>query len=143
MIRYSDLPNDLSNISDYDEFLKELSIAFDEINRILKKGKYVAIFVADYRIARSRIILPLHADVIYLMEEKGFELFDIYIWRYYRSGEFRPFGAKPYQAMNVHSYILIFYKPENKKINLIKNRPIRYRSKLIEKLQKINRKNYE
>ncbi len=136
MIRYSDLPNDLSTIEDYDQFLGELGNAFDEVRRVLKRERYVAIFVADYRIARSRLILPIHADVIALMQERGFELFDLYVWRYYRSGGFRPFGAKPYQAMNVHSYVLVFFKPLSARRTLIKNRPIRYRQRLIEKLQK-------
>ena len=135
MIRYSDLPADLSTIEDYDAFLDELGIAFDEMARVLKPNRYCAIFVADYRIARSRMILPLHADVIWQMQERGFDLFDLYVWRYYRSGAFRPFGARPFQAMNVHSYILVFYKPVESKV-LVKNRPIRYRRRLIEKLQK-------
>ena len=137
MIRYSDLPADLSTIEDYDAFLDALAIAFDEMARVLKPNRYCAIFVADYRIARSRVILPLHADVIGLMQARGFDLFDLYVWRYYRSGGFRPFGAKPYQAMNVHSYILVFHKPVAPKA-LVKNRPVRYRHRLIEKLQKAN-----
>jgi len=141
MIRYSDLPADLSTIEDYDAFLDALGIAFDEMARVLKPNRYCAIFVADYRIARSRVILPLHADVIALMQQRGFDLFDLYVWRYYRSGGFRPFGAKPYQAMNVHSYILVFHKPVAPK-TLVKNRPVRYRSRLIEKLHRTNRKVY-
>jgi hypothetical protein len=94
--------------------------------------------VADYRVARSRVILPIHADVIGLMQERGFDLFDLYVWRYYRSGAFRPFGAKPYQAMNVHSYVLVFHKPRVPRSCLVKNRPIRYRQRLIEKLKQIN-----
>ncbi|MDM7461431.1 MAG: DNA methyltransferase [bacterium] len=133
MIRYSDLEADLSTIDDYDAFLSELERAFDEMKRVLKPNRYGAIFVADYRIARSRLILPLHADVI--KQVHGFELFDLYVWRYYRSGGFRPFGAKPYQAMNVHSYILVFHKPAEPK-TLVKNRPIRYRRRLVEKLMK-------
>ncbi|MCS7209430.1 MAG: DNA methyltransferase [Fimbriimonadales bacterium] len=138
MIRYSELPSDLSTIDDYDTFLEELGHAFDEMKRVLKPNRYCAIFVADYRIARSRVILPLHADVINLMQERGFDLFDLYVWRYYRSGSFRPFGARPYQAMNVHSYILVFHKPNEPK-SLVKNRPIRYRRRLVEKLQRANR----
>lgn len=137
MIRYSNLEADLSTISDYETFLTELGYACSEMARVLKPNRYCAIFVADYRIARSRVILPLHADVIFLMQEHHFELFDLYVWRYYRSGGFRPFGAKPYQAMNVHSYILIFHKPAELK-QLVKNRPIRYRKRLIEKLQRAN-----
>jgi hypothetical protein len=137
MIRYSDLPADLSTIEDYDQFLCELGYALDEIRRVLKPERYVAIFVADYRVARSRVILPIHADVIGLMQERGFDLFDLYVWRYYRSGAFRPFGAKPYQAMNVHSYVLVFHKPRVPRSCLVKNRPIRYRQRLIEKLKQI------
>lgn len=113
------------------EFVERLS-APGEL--VLKPNRYCAVFVADYRIARSRLILPLHADVIGLMQARGFDLFDLYVWRYYRSGGFRPFGAKPYQAMNVHSYILVFHKPVAPK-TLVKNRPVRYRPRLIEKLQ--------
>lgn len=137
MIQYSQLPADLSTISDYEAFLNELGRAFDEMRRVLKPNRYCAVFVADYRIARSRVILPLHADVILLMQEHGFELFDLYVWRYYLSGSFRPFGARPYQAMNVHSYILVFHKPAEAKA-LVKNRPVRYRARLVEKLRKMN-----
>ena len=135
MIRYSDLPADLSTIENYDAFLDALGLAFDEMARVLKPNRYCAIFVADYRIARSRVILPLHADVIGMMQMRGFDLFDLYVWRYYRSGAFRPFGARPFQAMNVHSYILVFHKPDSFRV-IVKNRPIRYRPRLVEKLRK-------
>ncbi len=134
MIKYSDKKDDLSNIEDYDEFLKEITKSFSEMWRVLKKDKYCVIFVADYRIGASRKIYPVHSDVINIMRDLGFTLFDLYIWRYYRSGGFRPFGARPFQAMNVHSYILIFNKPgDNGTINK-KNREVRFRKKLIEKM---------
>jgi len=139
MIKYSELPQDLSTIQDYPKFLGELEIAFDKAGKALKKGKYFVIFVADYRIGASRLILPVHSDVIQIMQGLGFDLFDVYIWRYYRSGGFRPFGKKPYQAMNLHIYILCFYKPTGKEIYK-PNRPIRYRKRLIEKLNKNNSK---
>ena len=72
------------------------------------------------------------------MQGRGFDLFDLYVWRYYRSGGFRPLGAKPYQAKNVHSYIFVFHKPIAPK-TLVKNRPVRYRPRLVEKLQKATR----
>lgn len=81
------------------------------MKRVLKTDKYCIVFVADYRIGKKRIILPLHADIINIMCDINLNLFDIYIWRYYRSGVFRSFGKKPYQAMNIHSYILVFHKP--------------------------------
>jgi DNA modification methylase len=136
MIKYSDLQSDLSNIEDYQKFLIEIAKAFEEIHRVLKKGKYCVIFVADYRVGAARMIYPLHADVINIMRELGFVLFDTYIWRYYRSGSFRPFGKRPFQAMNLHIYILVFYKPKEGENFDKKNRPIRYRKRLIEKLSK-------
>jgi DNA modification methylase len=134
MIKYSDLPEDLSTIVNYNEFLREISKAFAEMWQVLKKDKYCVIFVGDYRIAASRKILPLHADVIDKMTSLGFSLFDLYIWRYYRSGAFRPFGKKPFQAMNVHSYILVFHKPGSIKADK-PNADVKYRKRLIEKLK--------
>lgn len=133
MIKYSNLKDDLSTMENYDEFLYEISKAFKEMWRVLRSDKYCVIFVADYRIGASRKILPVHSDVINIMRDIGFTLFDIYIWRYYRSGGFRPFGKKPFQAMNVHSYILVFYKPKWNELDKA-NRAPRYRKHLIEKI---------
>lgn len=134
MIKYSELPNDLSTIEDYDSFLNEISKSFKEMWRVLKKDSYCVIFVADYRVGASRKILPVHADVINVMRNLGFTLFDLFIWRYYRSGGFRPFGKKPFQAMNIHSYILAFHKPDGTELNK-QNRDVRYRAKLINKIE--------
>lgn len=134
MIKYSDLPKDMSTIEDYDKFLDEISKAFNEMWRVLKKDKYCAVFVADYRVGASRKILPVHSDVINIMRNVGFTLFDLYIWRYYRSGGFRPFGKKPFQAMNIHSYILIFHKPDGAELNKA-NRGPRYRKRLVQKIE--------
>lgn len=135
MIKYSNHPADLSRIEDYPAFLREIRKAFLEIWRVLRRDKYCVIFCADYRVGASRKILPVHADVINIMREIGFTLFDTYIWRYYRSGGFRPFGKPPYQAMNLHIYILVFHKPDGGELNK-PNRPVRYRPRLKEKLTK-------
>lgn len=133
MIKYSDLKNDLSNIEDYDKFIEELSLSFKKMVNFLKKDGYCVVFVADYRVGASRKILPLHADVINIMRELEMTLFDTYIWRYYRSGGFRPFGKRPFQAMNVHTYILVFHKPDGEELDK-PNRTVRYRKRLIEKM---------
>jgi len=133
MIKYSDLRNDLSTIEDYDKFLEELAKSFEKMIASLKKDGYCTIFVADYRIGASRKILPLHTDVTNIMRDLGMTLFDTFIWRYYRSGGFRPFGKRPFQAMNVHTYILVFHKPDGEELNK-SNREVRYRKRLIEKL---------
>ena len=141
MIKYSDLKEDLSTIEDYDKFLEEISKSFSEMWKVLKKDKYCIIFVADYRVGASRKILPVHADVINITRKLGFTLFDLYIWRYYRSGGFRPFGKKPFQAMNVHSYILVFHKPNGVELNKANSSP-KYRKRLSEKLSANGSKGY-
>jgi len=138
MIKYSNLAEDMSTIEDYNLFLDEIQKSFNEIWRVLKKDKYCTIFVADYRVGAARKIYPLHADVINIMREIGFTLFDLYVWRYYRSGLFRPFGKRPFQAMNVHSYILVFHKPSENGESTNKNRDVRFRKRLIEKIGKNN-----
>ena len=115
--------------------LDEITKSFKNMVDILKKDGYCVIFVADYRVAASRKILPVHVDVINIMREFGLTLFDTYIWRYYRSGGFRPFGKRPFQAMNIHTYILVFHKPNGEVLNK-SNREVRYRKKLIEKIEK-------
>lgn len=140
MIKYSSQPNDLSLIEDYGSFLREIKKAFIKIQVALKKRKYCVVFCADYRVGASRKILPVHSDVINIMQDLGLILFDIYIWRYYRSGAFRPFGAPPYQAMNMHIYILVFYKPIGTEVEK-PNRPVRYRARLKEKIEKSKSQN--
>ena len=82
MIRYSDQQDDLSALENYDDFLTEINKAFEEMWRVLKKGKYLVIFVADNRIGASRRIVPIHADVINYFRNKKMHLFDLLIWRY-------------------------------------------------------------
>ncbi|MBA7516566.1 hypothetical protein ES705_08614 [subsurface metagenome] len=135
MIQYSSCPGDLSLIVDYSAFLEELEKALKNAEASLKKEGYFVIFCADYRIGASRKILPVHVDVINIMRGFGLTLFDTYIWRYYRSGSFRPFGKHPYQAMNVHIYILVFYKSEGEQLNKA-NRSVRYRPRLKQKIEK-------
>jgi len=133
MIKYSELKDDLSTIEDYDTFMNELLKSFEKMINVLKKDGYCVVFVADYRIGASRKILPIHVDVVNIMRDLGMTLFDTYIWRYYRSGGFRPFGKRPFQAMNVHTYILVFHKPNGEESNK-KNSEVKYRKRLIEKI---------
>ena len=137
MIKYSNLQDDISNIENYSEFVYELENAFKNALTGLKTNGYCVVISADYRIGAAREIFPVHSDLINIMKKMGLTLFDIYIWRYYRSGSFRPFGKRPFQAMNIHSYITVFYKSDGNEINKM-NQPIKYRKKLIEKIQKNN-----
>lgn len=64
--------NDLSNVQDYNDFLKALEIHFKEYYRVLKPKKYVAIIVSDFR--HKQRYYMFHADVGSLLENAGFTL---------------------------------------------------------------------
>ena len=107
---YSELKNDLGNISDYDEFIDALKEVFQEVYKVLKPEKWCVIIVMDLR--KKNKFYPLHIDTAKMMMEIGFEFEDIIIWdRKQEYSNLRPLGF-PYvfRVNKVHEYILIFKK---------------------------------
>jgi hypothetical protein len=64
--------NDLSNIQNYNDFVKALELHFKEYYRILKPKKYVAIIVSDFR--HKQKYYMFHSDVANSLENVGFTL---------------------------------------------------------------------
>ena len=108
--KYSDLDNDLGNISDYEEFVTTLSKFFNECSRILKPKKYMCIVVSDFR--HKEKYYMFHSDLAQKLEDGYFALKGITIL-YQRFKKVFPYGY-PYSFVpNIHhQYILIF---QNKK----------------------------
>lgn len=109
---YSDSLDDLGNISDYETFLKRLSLVFSKVHTALKKGGYCVIIVMDIR--KGGNFFPFHSDISNFMEKIGFKFKDIIIWdRQKEYNSMRPLGY-PYSFVvnKVHEYILIFQKKE-------------------------------
>ena len=105
---YSDLPRDLGNVLNYEEFMGELSKVFGEIYKTLKHGKRCIVIVMDLRV-KSKFI-PFHMDIIKMMEPLRYILEDIVIWdRKAEYNNLRPLGY-PYAFIvnKIHEYILIF-----------------------------------
>jgi DNA modification methylase len=69
---YGSDENDLSNIQNYEDFLKALEMHFKEYYRILKHKKYAAIIVSDFR--HKQKYYMFHSDVGNLLENAGFTL---------------------------------------------------------------------
>lgn len=63
---------DLAKIECYDEFLRELTAIFGECARTLKRGRYMAIIVSDFR-DKSKYIM-FHADLARTLEGYGLEM---------------------------------------------------------------------
>ncbi|MEO2063248.1 MAG: DNA methyltransferase [Christiangramia sp.] len=105
--KYSEAEADLGNIDDYEEFLDILSTFFSDCSRILKKGKYMAVIVSDFRKLDRYFIF--HSDLAKEIERKShFKLKGIKIL-YQRHKSIFPYGY-PYSFVpNVHHQnVLIF-----------------------------------
>lgn len=106
-VKYSDKEEDLGNIEDYDVFLDLLSSFFDRSSRVLKKGKYMAIIVSDFR--KKEKFHVFHADLANSIEKKGnFRLKGIKIL-YQRHKSIYPYGYPFSFVPNIHHQnVLIF-----------------------------------
>jgi len=107
---YSTLQRDLGNISDYNQFMRELRTIFEKVHMVLKHGKKCIVIVMDIR--QGSRFFPFHMSVCNMMEEIGFTLEDIIIWdRRKEYSNLRPLGFPYVFIVNkVHEYILIFRK---------------------------------
>lgn len=109
--KYSSNKADLGNIASYRDYLHALRKVFGEAYKLLDSDKYCVINVMDIR--KGHKVYPTHADIIYFMEELGYQYQDLIIWN--RDQEYnylRPMGYPTTFIVNrVHEYLLIFRKP--------------------------------
>jgi DNA modification methylase len=109
-VNYSNSPEDLGNINDYETFINHLSLAFSKVDTALKRGAYCAIIVMDIR--KGGNFYPFHLDVSRMMMSLNYQMKDIIIWdRQNEYNNMRPLGY-PYSFIinKVHEYILLFRK---------------------------------
>jgi len=110
--KYSESQDDLGNISDYNEFLKELSSILLGCYDILKPKKYMCVVVSDFR-HKSKFV-PFHADLMnHLIDEKKkkhFSLKGIKVLIQNAKNLF-PYGYPYSYVENIHhQYILVLQK---------------------------------
>ncbi|MBU4532298.1 MAG: site-specific DNA-methyltransferase [Firmicutes bacterium] len=107
---YGDNPGDLGSIQDYQSFLSELGVVFEQVFQVLAPGSYCVVVVMDIRKGSS--FYPYHMDVSQLMREIGFVLDDIIVWdRRQEYNNLRPLGyPHVFRVNKVHEFILIFQK---------------------------------
>jgi DNA modification methylase len=75
---YSDDPADLSNDRTLEEFIKNLTHIFSNLNRVIKPGSRCVVNTVDYR--RQGKFIPLSNIYIQILRELDFELKNIIIW---------------------------------------------------------------
>ncbi|WP_207384801.1 DNA methyltransferase [Achromobacter xylosoxidans] len=101
---------DLAKIESYDEFLRELAAIFGECARTLRRGRYMAIIVSDFR-DKSKYIM-FHADLARALETYGLEMRGLKVL-YQRHKKVFPYGYPYSYVPNIHNqYILILQKPK-------------------------------
>jgi DNA modification methylase len=103
--KYSDDPRDLGNIKSYENFLDELTSILSKCGRVLKKNKYMAVIVSDFR--EKKRFHMFHADIAQRLEQNGFTLKGITIL-YQRHKRIFPYGYPAAFVPNIHhQYIVI------------------------------------
>lgn len=108
---YSELPEDLGNIQDYDQFLEALREVFCLAFPTLKPGAHACVIVSDFR--HGKRFVMHHADVSGVMEAAGYLLKGITILAQ-DSKNLYPFGIPYHFISNIHhQYILIHQKPDD------------------------------
>lgn len=101
---------DLAKIECYDDFLQELVAIFGECARVLKRGRYMAIVVSDFR-DKSKYIM-FHADLAHALKSYGLEMRGLKVL-YQRHKKVFPYGYPYSYVPNIHNqYILILQKPK-------------------------------
>jgi len=105
---YGSAREDLGDIDDYGAFLEKLGTYFAEMHRVLRKRRYVAVIVMDFRHA-SRYYL-FHADVAGLLESVGFVLQGLIVL-VQPQRRLYPYGFPTAFVPNIHnSFVLIARK---------------------------------
>lgn len=101
---------DLAKIESYDDFLRELAAIFGECSRVLKRGRYMAIIVSDFR-DKSKYIM-FHSDLAHALESYGMEMRGLKVL-YQRHKKVFPYGYPYSYVPNIHNqFILILQKPK-------------------------------
>lgn len=107
---YGDDTRDLGKIESYDDFLRELAAILGDCARVLKRGRYMAVIVSDFR-DKSKYIM-FHADLAHALEAYGLEMRGLKVL-YQRHKKVFPYGYPYSYVPNIHNqYILILQKPK-------------------------------
>ena len=106
-VKYSGKEQDLGNIGDYDEFLREVCSVYFKMYDILADGAYITIIVKNVK--KGGKMYPLAWDMARILSQK-YVLKDEKIWIQDKIG-LSPYGYPNAWASNIlHHYCLIFRK---------------------------------
>ena len=113
--QYSESSRDLGNVVDYSEFLATLcDKVFLQCARVLRKNKYMAVVVSDFRDKGD--FISFHSDLIYLLNNRQIQGGGVLVLQGIKiliqnHKSLHPYGYPFSYVENIHhQYILIFRK---------------------------------
>jgi len=112
--KYSESQSDLSNISNYTQFLETLASFLDNCAILLKKKKYMCVIVSDFR--KKEKYYLFHADLANKIENKGNFLLKGIRILFQKQKSIYPYGYPFSFVPNMHHQnVLIFENIKNGK----------------------------
>ena len=110
--KYSNSKLDLGNITDYNEFLEELTSILGSCGRVLKPDKYMAIVVSDFRDKSNYVMF--HAHLAERLKKYSLELRGIKVL-YQRHKRIFPYGYPYAYVPNIHHQFIIILQNKKKR----------------------------
>jgi DNA modification methylase len=110
--QYSDLPNDLSNLPDYENFNQAMFNCAEAHFRVMKPGAFVCIVVGNFRDKEGELT-DFRGDCVSNFREAGFVFQqDVVLSKNFASAAIRaPTAWKGKKLVSRHEYLLVFRKP--------------------------------
>jgi DNA modification methylase len=109
---YGNHEQDLGVVDDYEAFLTELTLVFEQVLETLRPGGYCCVIVMDLR--KKSQFFPFHSDLAARLQQIGYIYDDLIIWN--RQSEYnnlRPLGfPSVFRVNKVHEFILLMQKPK-------------------------------
>ena len=107
---YGNTKEDLGKINDYQVFLDELQIVFEQVYQVMKIDSYCCIVLRD--LYKGKDFYPFHIDTCKFMEDIGFTLISMFIWDRRLDYNYRTTLGYPktFYINTIHEFILIFRK---------------------------------